>query len=130
MYARVVRFTDVDSDHLASRVAEAEARAEAIRGVRDELTGRLLSITHRIEELPFPTLAAINESLLTTLGACGDVERNVMAPPAPYATPVYQELQRVARGGRAHDVAVAARARSTSWTPSAPTFASTAVAAK
>jgi hypothetical protein len=26
MYARVVRFTDVDSDHLARRLAEAEAR--------------------------------------------------------------------------------------------------------
>src|SRR5581483_1911573 len=59
------------------------------------------------------TIAHINESLLTTLGACGDVERNVMAPPAPYATPVYQELQRVARliadafaprGGAYHEV--------------------------
>ncbi len=48
------------------------------------------------------TLADINESLLTTLGACGDVERNVMAPPAPYATPVYQELQEVARQIAAH----------------------------
>jgi hypothetical protein len=26
MYARVVRFTDVDADHLAARVAEAETR--------------------------------------------------------------------------------------------------------
>jgi sulfite reductase (ferredoxin) len=29
------------------------------------------------------TIAGINHCLLTTLGACGDVERNVMAPPAP-----------------------------------------------
>ena len=29
------------------------------------------------------TIAGINECLLTTLGACGDVERNVMACPAP-----------------------------------------------
>jgi sulfite reductase (ferredoxin) len=59
------------------------------------------------------TIAAINESLLTTLGACGDVERNVMAPPAPYANAVYQELQETARrianhlaprGGAYHDV--------------------------
>ncbi|MSQ94860.1 MAG: NADPH-dependent assimilatory sulfite reductase hemoprotein subunit [Gemmataceae bacterium] len=42
------------------------------------------------------TIHAINQSLLTTLGACGDVSRNVMAPPAPFATPVYQELQRQA----------------------------------
>jgi sulfite reductase (ferredoxin) len=30
------------------------------------------------------TIAGINECLLTTLGACGDVERNVMACPAPH----------------------------------------------
>jgi hypothetical protein len=28
MYARVVRFTDVDADHLAGRLAETEAREE------------------------------------------------------------------------------------------------------
>jgi sulfite reductase (ferredoxin) len=59
------------------------------------------------------TIATINESLLTTLGACGDVERNVMAPPAPYANAVYEQLQRVAqaiadrfapRGGAYHDI--------------------------
>jgi sulfite reductase (ferredoxin) len=59
------------------------------------------------------TIANINESLLTTLGACGDVERNVMALPAPYASPVYQELQRIAtliadhfapRGGAYHEI--------------------------
>ena len=42
------------------------------------------------------TIAEINGCLLTTLGACGDVSRNVMAPPAPFATPVYRELQRQA----------------------------------
>jgi hypothetical protein len=44
MYARVVRFTDVDSDHLAGRVAEAEGRegppvdipAKAIQILHDE----------------------------------------------------------------------------------------------
>jgi sulfite reductase (ferredoxin) len=41
-------------------------------------------------------IRAINDSLLTTLGACGDVSRNVMAPPAPFATPIYAELQRQA----------------------------------
>ena len=29
------------------------------------------------------TIAGINASLLTTLGACGDVNRNVMTTPAP-----------------------------------------------
>lgn len=38
-------------------------------------------------------IADINKTLLTTLGACGDVNRNVMAPPAPFATPVYEALQ-------------------------------------
>src|SRR5207247_4209649 len=42
------------------------------------------------------TIREINDCLLTTLGACGDVSRNVMAPAAPFATPVYRELQRQA----------------------------------
>ena len=42
------------------------------------------------------TIADINTSLLTTLGACGDVSRNVMSLAAPFASPVYRELQRQA----------------------------------
>lgn len=42
------------------------------------------------------TIAGINRCLLSTLGACGDVERNVMAPPAPIASPLYQRLQELA----------------------------------
>jgi sulfite reductase (ferredoxin) len=42
------------------------------------------------------TIRSINDCLLTTLGACGDVSRNVMAPAAPLKTPVYTELQRLA----------------------------------
>src|SRR5260370_26150406 len=42
------------------------------------------------------TIAGINATLLSTLGACGDVERNVMAPPAPFADPVHGELQAAA----------------------------------
>lgn len=48
------------------------------------------------------TIAGINQCLLTTLGACGDVERNVMAPPAPLADPVYRELQETAALISAH----------------------------
>lgn len=44
-----------------------------------------------------PTLTAINEALLTTLGACGDLVRNVMACPLPSADPVRIEIQAVAR---------------------------------
>ncbi len=42
------------------------------------------------------TIAGINGCLLSTLGACGDVERNVMAPPAPIQSPLYAPLQDLA----------------------------------
>lgn len=42
-------------------------------------------------------IAGINRSLLTTLSACGDVERNVMACPAPLADETHATLRRVAR---------------------------------
>jgi sulfite reductase (ferredoxin) len=49
------------------------------------------------------TIAGINSCLLTTLGACGDVERNVMACPAPhYQDAVHEQLQETARLIAAH----------------------------
>ena len=49
------------------------------------------------------TIAAINDCLLTTLGACGDVERNVMACPAPIRhSPVHDQLQAAAARLAAH----------------------------
>ena len=48
------------------------------------------------------TIADINNCLLTTLGACGNVERNVMAPAAPFTSPVYRQLQEAARSIAAH----------------------------
>ena len=49
------------------------------------------------------TIAAINACLLTTLGACGDVERNVMACPAPHRhDAAHDELQETARVLAAH----------------------------
>jgi sulfite reductase (ferredoxin) len=44
-----------------------------------------------------PTIAAINEALLTTLAACGDVVRNVTATPAPIADAVHRTLQAEAK---------------------------------
>ena len=44
-----------------------------------------------------PLIREINEALLTTLSACGDVERNVMATAAPMNTDAHREVQRVAR---------------------------------
>jgi sulfite reductase beta subunit-like hemoprotein len=43
------------------------------------------------------TIASINGSLLTTLGACGDVERNVVACPAPMADPEHLMVSRLAK---------------------------------
>ena len=39
-----------------------------------------------------PVIKAINESLLSTLAACGDVNRNVMAPPTPAYTAARAEV--------------------------------------
>src|SRR5919198_4914230 len=48
------------------------------------------------------TIAGINECLLTTLGACGDVNRNVMACPAPLHDGVHHQLQAAAAELAAH----------------------------
>jgi sulfite reductase (ferredoxin) len=40
------------------------------------------------------SIAAINESLLTTLGGCGDVERNIMCCPEPVADDFHKEVDR------------------------------------
>jgi sulfite reductase (ferredoxin) len=43
------------------------------------------------------TIAAINEALLTTLAACGDVVRTVTTVPAPVRDPVHRRLEEDAR---------------------------------
>ncbi len=43
------------------------------------------------------TIAGLNDTLVTTLAACGDVQRNVMACAAPLNTPAHQTVRRVAR---------------------------------
>jgi sulfite reductase (ferredoxin) len=40
------------------------------------------------------SIAAINDSLLTTLGGCGDVERNIMCCPEPIADEFHHEVDR------------------------------------
>lgn len=42
------------------------------------------------------TIQRINEIQLSTLGACGDVNRNVMCCPGPYQQPIYREAQQLA----------------------------------
>ena len=81
----------------------------------DELTERYANGTLRItsrQGIQFhgvlktnlqATIAGINASLLTTLGACGDVSRNVMACPAPHRQDgVHDRLQATAAQLAAH----------------------------
>ncbi len=39
-----------------------------------------------------PVIKAINDALLSTLAACGDVNRNVLAPPTPAYTPAREQI--------------------------------------
>ncbi|MDA1274981.1 MAG: NADPH-dependent assimilatory sulfite reductase hemoprotein subunit [Verrucomicrobia bacterium] len=48
------------------------------------------------------TIAELNHALITTLGACGDVERNIMAPPTPATSPIVDEV--IHRARRLSDV--------------------------
>src|ERR1700761_5017 len=44
-----------------------------------------------------PMMKAINEAMATTLAACGDVNRNVMASPTPATSDVVEQVQADAR---------------------------------
>src|SRR5438132_2197634 len=43
------------------------------------------------------TMKSLNEALVSTIAACGDVERNVMAPPTPATSPLVDEALHQAR---------------------------------
>jgi sulfite reductase (NADPH) hemoprotein beta-component len=43
------------------------------------------------------TIKSLNEALITTIAACGDVERNVMAPPTPATHPLVDQVLAEAR---------------------------------
>lgn len=71
----------------------------------DEIANSTLRITTRqglqlhgvLKENLKQAIARINEIQLSTLAACGDVERNVMCCPAPHASdPVHAEMQDLA----------------------------------
>jgi sulfite reductase (ferredoxin) len=47
-------------------------------------------------------MAAINATLVTTLGGCGDVNRNVLACPAPLPDPTRKQMQELADAVAAH----------------------------
>src|SRR6266436_10356044 len=76
--------------------------------VEDELAGRYANGTLRITTRQgfqlhgifkgdlHSTIHTINEALLSTLAACGDVTRNVMACPAPAANRAQAQVQEIA----------------------------------
>jgi sulfite reductase (NADPH) hemoprotein beta-component len=43
------------------------------------------------------TMKSLNDSLISTIAACGDVERNVMAPPTPSTSPLVDQVLAEAR---------------------------------
>ncbi|MFL5245488.1 MAG: NADPH-dependent assimilatory sulfite reductase hemoprotein subunit [Gemmataceae bacterium] len=81
-------------DELAGRYANGTLRFTSRQGI--QLHGVLKC---DLKE----TIGGINDCLLTTLGACGDVERNVMACPAPHRhNGVRTQLQATAAALAAH----------------------------
>ncbi len=80
-------------DALADAFAGGDLRLTTRQGI--QLYG---IIKHNLQG----TLRGLNAALVSTLGACGDVERNVMACPAPYGDPVREQLQAVAEGIAQH----------------------------
>jgi len=43
------------------------------------------------------TIKTLNETLVTTLAACGDVVRNVICTPSPFKTPVQRQIDQIAK---------------------------------
>ena len=90
------------------KIPAGRLTAEQYLGV-DDLAGRYangtLRITTRqdfqlhgvIKKNLKATIAEINATLLTTLGACGDVVRNIITSPAPIRDVVHQRLERDAK---------------------------------
>src|SRR5947199_8899941 len=79
-------------DDLAGRYANGTLRITTRQGF--QLHGILKGDLHA-------TLHSINESLLSTLSACGDVNRNVMACPAPTHSRAHARVEEIA-----HEVAM------------------------
>ncbi len=77
--------------------------------VHDDLAGRYANGTLRIttrqgfqlhgvlKGVLAPTIKAINDALLTTLAACGDVNRNVMACPAPVGDCAHRQIEDISQ---------------------------------
>ncbi len=88
-------------DTLGRQYADGSLRVTTRQGV--QLHGVLKGDLKR-------AIARINQTLLTTLSACGDVGRNVMCCPAPLADSTHETLRRLAR-----EIAVALRPASRAY---------------
>jgi sulfite reductase (NADPH) hemoprotein beta-component len=60
------------------------------------------------------TIKGLNDALITTIAACGDVERNVMAPPTPSTSPLVDDVLAEARR-LSHALAPQSRAYHSIW---------------
>ncbi|MBL9119119.1 MAG: NADPH-dependent assimilatory sulfite reductase hemoprotein subunit [Phycisphaerae bacterium] len=81
---------------------ELDALSDTVGNGTLRLTTRQSIQYHGIAKGDLKTLMqGINRAFLSTLSACGDVQRNVMAPPAPFADEAHRTVQRVA-----HEVAI------------------------
>ncbi|HWE60677.1 MAG TPA: NADPH-dependent assimilatory sulfite reductase hemoprotein subunit [Chloroflexota bacterium] len=80
-------------DDLAERYGNGSLRITTRQGF--QLHGVLKGDLH-------DAIHEINEALLSTLAACGDVNRNVMACPAPAASAAQAQIQQVAHQIAAH----------------------------
>ena len=75
-------------DELADRYANGTLRITTRQGF--QLHGVLKGVLT-------PTIKAINDALLTTLAACGDVNRNVMACPAPVGDCTHRQIEDISQ---------------------------------
>jgi sulfite reductase (NADPH) hemoprotein beta-component len=82
----------------------------ALDALADRHGGATLRLTTRqafqlhgiIKGVLKPTIARINEVLLSTIAACGDVNRNVMCNPNPFQSALHAEALATARALSAH----------------------------
>jgi sulfite reductase (NADPH) hemoprotein beta-component len=82
----------------------------ALDGLADKYADKTLKLTTRqafqfhgvLKRKLKTTIQEINKTLLDTIAACGDVNRNVMSSANPYESPVHSEVAKDARRISAH----------------------------
>jgi len=91
---------------LRLRIPGGRCRSEqflAMLDVCEELGNSTMKVTTRqtiqlhgiVKDNLRPTIQRVNELALSTLAACGDVNRNIMCCPAKRLDPIHQELERL-----------------------------------